>query len=278
MKKGIDVSQYQGVINWSLVKGAGIDTVIIRCGWGMNNIDTKAVANIKGAVAAGLNVGVYWFLYGTTEEHMEKNASRFLEVVGPYMKDIKKGFWADWEGDSDSYAKKCGVTLSKNDRTNLIEVFCDECKHLGMKDVGVYLNPDYLKTKVNDLTKKYPLWLACYSSKRPSSWNPVMWQYADNGSVPGISGMVDMNEVYDGIEQKQTQKARPVVKEGMTGEFVKEMQSLLIKKGYSCGKTGADGVFGKNTKAALGAYQVDHIECGPVDFMCGPKTWASLLA
>ena len=64
----------------------------------------------------------------------------------------------------------------------------------------------------------------------------------------------------------------------MRGEEVAEMQRLLISHGYSCGKTGADGIYGAKTKEALGAYQAEHPECGPVDYKCGPKTWGSLLS
>jgi len=69
---------------------------------------------------------------------------------------------------------------------------------------------------------------------------------------------------------------RPVIIFNMRGESVAEMQRALIAKGYSCGRTGADGIYGKATKEALGAYQADNGL--DVDYKCGPKTWASLLA
>lgn len=71
--------------------------------------------------------------------------------------------------------------------------------------------------------------------------------------------------------------SRPIIRYGAKGERVAEMQRALIAKGYSCGKYGADGNYGNATKEALGNYQADHKECGSVDYVCGPKTWASLL-
>ena len=71
---------------------------------------------------------------------------------------------------------------------------------------------------------------------------------------------------------------KPLIIFGMRGEEVAEMQRALIRKGYSCGKTGADGIYGNATKQALGAYQADHVECGAVDYKCGSKTWTSLLS
>lgn len=82
---------------------------------------------------------------------------------------------------------------------------------------------------------------------------------------------------YDWGEKQPATVKRPVIIFGMRGEEVAEMQRALIRKGYSCGKTGADGIYGNATKQALGAYQAEHAECGSVDYKCGPKTWASLL-
>ena len=80
---------------------------------------------------------------------------------------------------------------------------------------------------------------------------------------------------YDWKEKKPVKK--PLIIFGMRGEEVAEMQRALISKGYSCGSKGADGIYGNDTRQALGAYQADHKECGSVDYKCGPKTWASLL-
>lgn len=81
---------------------------------------------------------------------------------------------------------------------------------------------------------------------------------------------------YDWEKPTETTSTKPVVAYGARGENVAEMQRALIQHGYSCGPKGADGIYGMATKEALGAYQADHNLT--VDYMCGPKTWASLLS
>ena len=76
MTRGIDVSQYQGAINWVKVKESGITTVIVRCGWGQNNIDKRAAENIQGAINAGLSVGAYWFIYARSIPEAQKNGGK----------------------------------------------------------------------------------------------------------------------------------------------------------------------------------------------------------
>ena len=111
MAKGIDVSNYQGKIDWAKVKADGIDFVIIRAGWGKTNVDPKFRANIEGAVTAGLNVGVYWFLYAKNENDIVLNAKKCADVIEPYRKQINLKVWADWEYDSDKYCP--GLTKIK---------------------------------------------------------------------------------------------------------------------------------------------------------------------
>jgi len=274
MKLGIDVSLYQGSINWAQVKASGVEVAIIRCGWGQNNIDSYAVQNINGALAAGLDVGAYWFLYGLNESDIINNANRFYEVIKPYASRIKMGFWCDWEYDSDAYSQKKGTVQTKESRTKLCEAFCETLKGFGLKYVGIYANPDYLKTKFGNL-KKYPLWIAGYGfSKIPSGFEYCdIWQYSDKGSVYGINGRVDMNHIYESEKEKKNANIRPILKINSSGDSVRELQELLVKKGHD--PRGVDGKFGPNTRTAVIAFQGDK---GLVkDGVVGPLTWAALL-
>ena len=279
MIKGIDVSAGQGNIDWKQVKKAGYSGVIIRSSYGWTHVDACFKANVEGALKEGFEVGFYHFLYCVTPEETIQNAQLFYETVKPYLSKSTLGCWTDWEYDSDNYARRRGYNFNKSQRTDLVKLFAEQCKARGMK-IGIYANYDYLENYFNPLTE-YPLWLACWGPKeRPTRYANVIWQWTDNVKVPGVygnRGVCDGDYFYGSSETSKPVVNHKVITPGMRGEEVAEMQRLLISHGYSCGKTGADGIYGAKTKEALGAYQAEHPECEPVDYKCGPKTWASLL-
>lgn len=188
--KGIDVSSYQSVINWAEVKASGVEFVIIRAGWGKTNIDASFKKHIEGALNAGLKVGVYWFIYAKSEADVKKNASKCDAVIKDYKDRITERVWADFEYDSDKYFPG----LDKATRTRWVELFCEEMQDKGYS-VGVYANKDYLKNYFNDLSK-YPLWFAYYARVKGDQVCEI-WQSSSAGSVPGISGNVDLDEKYE---------------------------------------------------------------------------------
>lgn len=278
MRKGIDVSRHQGSIDWPRVKANGIEVAIIRTSYGTKKTDDKALYNIEQALKNGVEIGVYHFIYADTKEEVERNAEKFYEVCKPYLKQITHGCWCDWEYDTD---KRNGYRFNKEQRTELVKVFCEKCKQLGMPDVGVYANPDYLLTKFGDLSA-YPLWIAKYGKKPSTSqWKFIIWQYSSKGNVSGIKGAVDLDEIYDGTEnQTQTpthlQKRRVLkfVLPFMQGSDVVLCQKILRSLGYDLGATGMDGKFGSKTEAAVMKFQDEHGLV--VDGKVGVKTWAML--
>ena len=274
MLKGIDVSRHQGSIDWARVKASGIDVAIIRTSYGMKQTDDKAIYNIEEALINGIEIGVYHFVYADSKEEVEKNAEKFFQVCKPYLKQIKFGCWCDWEYDTD---KRNGNKFNKDQRTELVKVFCEKCKALGMPNVGVYANPDYLLTKFGDLSA-YPLWIAKYGKKPSTSqWNFVMWQYTSKGNVAGINGNVDLDEVYDKEEVPQHIQKRRVLKfvlPFMVGSDVVLCQTILRNNGYDIGSYGVDGKYGKQTEAAVKKFQDEHGLV--VDGKVGVKTWAML--
>lgn len=193
---GIDVSSHQKIIDWKKVAKSGIDYVMIRAGYGKNNVDKYFIENIVGAHTAGLAVGVYWFIYALNETDALKNAEKFHKTIEPYKNAITMKAYADYEYDSDAYSKKYGIVQNKESRTRIVKKFLEYMQDKGW-DVGNYANPDYIKTKFNDLSE-YPLWLAAYSytEEQAKKLNPLMFQYTSKGSVPGIVGNVDMNIYY----------------------------------------------------------------------------------
>lgn len=203
--KCIDVSKHQGNIDWNKVKAAGIKAAIIRAGYGRTT-DPKFHANIKGAQAAGIAVGVYWFAYPLNVEGARSEADYAHNVIKPYKLDL--GVFYDFEEDSERYARQNGVTYTNSLRTAVIKAFCERMESYKHK-VGIYINPDYIVYKVNyNELKSYPLWLAHWRTTRAISYadvsadgvntkygQPVIWQFGA-GKVNGISGNVDLNYIY----------------------------------------------------------------------------------
>lgn len=198
-KKGIDVSKYQGQIDWDVVKANGIEFAIIRAGFGTSTMDQCFTRNIQECIRVGMPVGAYWFIYGVNESDAIKNADKFHEILSQYKNHITMKVWCDLEYDTDANAKKKGVTLTKEIRTRMVVAFCERMKHYGY-EVGNYTNKDYMVSKFNDLSQ-YPIWYARYDvteQKVLSECKPMLWQYTSKGTVPGIKGDVDMNLMLQG--------------------------------------------------------------------------------
>ena len=189
MKKIIDVSYHNGTIDFKKAKKAGIEGVIIRAGYGQNNIDVKFHENIKGAIAAGLPVGIYWFSYAYNQALALKEAEFCLKAIKPYKISLPVFF--DWEYDSMNYSKKRGVAQTKSRITTMTKIFCQKIKNAGYK-AGYYLNNDY-KLNWYDVSqlKGFYEWFARYTETKQT--NCDLWQYTSTGKVDGISGNVDIN-------------------------------------------------------------------------------------
>lgn len=281
MSKGIDVSNYQGTIDWNKVKSDGVEFVIIRAGWGKNGRDTKFKTYIDGALKVGLNVGIYWFLYAKNEKDIIANANSCVSVIGAYKDKINMKVWADWEYDSDNYCKG----LTKATRTKWVKLFCSEVAKKGF-EVGIYANPDYIKNKFNDISD-YPLWLAYYT-KNKGNYKPLIWQYSSKGKVNGIKGNVDLDEFYGEVVNKPietiTVTSKNPYKEpkelvtynpNVKTEGVKWIQWALNEKG-NYGLV-VDGCFGDKTLKAVRDFQKKNIKiCITVDGKVGVNTRKAL--
>ena len=188
---GIDVSTHQGNINWTKVKG-NIDFAIIRAGYGKNNIDKQAANNVRGCEANGIPYGFYWFSYAYTAEMARKEAEYLINFIGEHKPSYPLYF--DFEYDSVNYANKNGITITKELLSSMATAFCETLEKAGFY-AGIYANADYIENKFNsEIFKKYDLWYAYWNNKCNLAVN--LWQYTSSGSVPGISGNVDMNKCY----------------------------------------------------------------------------------
>ena len=190
---GIDVSAYQGDIDWQAVKADGIDFAIIRLGYrgytqGSVNLDSKFLQNIEGARAAGLKVGIYFFSTAISPQEARDEAAFVLEHLGGRALELPIVY--DWETGGSSYRNN---DLDTETLTACAVAFCDAVEAAGYQSM-VYFNlpTGYLKYDLSGLTQ-YDFWFAQYHDFPEMYYDYQIWQYSDSGAVAGIDGRVDMN-------------------------------------------------------------------------------------
>ena len=194
---GIDVSVHQGEIDWDEVKAAGFDFVMMRCGnrgyvTGLIAEDANFKANIRGALDAGLEVGVYFFSQALTEDEALEEAEFVIELLDGY--DISFPVAFDWEivNDPDGDTPRTSY-LDPEQLTNNFLVFAQRLEMEGYTP-AVYSNKKTAVWKY-DLARiqDYDLWYAEYNDLPGLPYKWEMWQYSSKGNVPGINGSVDLN-------------------------------------------------------------------------------------
>lgn len=192
-RAGIDVSFYQGEVDWLAVAGDGVDFAMIRLGYrgyteGTLQMDSCFSANIQGALDAGLDVGVYFFSQAINEEEARQEANFVVEALSGYNITYPVAF--DWEPIAPGKGARTdgmdGQTL-----TACAAAFCQEIARAGYAP-AVYFNQDqgYLTYDLSQLSQ-YALWLADYDSAPDFYYHFDLWQYTHSGSVAGIQGAVD---------------------------------------------------------------------------------------
>ena len=194
MKKGIDVSYFQGNIDYAKV-AQNIDFVIIREGY-RKTMDTAFLRYVKGFQEAGLTIpGVYHFIYAMNEADAVAEAQTCIANVQKAGLPLTTRIWADMEYDTIEKAKKSGVIITPELANKITVAFCEKIKEAGYP-TGIYTNNDWIKNWYTPETiNRYPLWLADYTGAPD---HPCLFQqYSDNGTVPGINDTVDMDYGYE---------------------------------------------------------------------------------
>ncbi|MGN0593151.1 MAG: glycoside hydrolase family 25 protein, partial [Ruminococcus sp.] len=188
--RGIDVSVYQGNVDWMAVKNSGIDFAIIRAGYGkyLNQEDKYFDINMKNAQAAGIDCGAYWFSYATTPEDAIQEADVCYEIIKDYQFEYPICF---------DYETSAQYGLSPEQSTAVINAFCKRMESYGYY-VSLYSFVSFLNTRIEtSVMNEYDLWIAHHGVSVPSfTRNHGMWQYSSSGIVPGVSTPVDMNYAY----------------------------------------------------------------------------------
>lgn len=189
---GIDVSEHNGNLDWAAIKKAGISFAVIRDGYGTSHVDNQFHANMAGAIAQGLLIGVYHFSYALDAAGAKKEAAFCIKLLEPYKDKIVLPVYFDFEYDTVDYAAKCGVTLGKSAFNAHTVAFCEAVKSAGYAP-GVYYNKDYYNRMVDlNSVGGYSQWYAQYASA-PSVTSYDLWQYSSSYTIPGCAGRFDVN-------------------------------------------------------------------------------------
>lgn len=264
--KGIDVSQWQGNIDFNAVKKAGYTFVIIRAGYGkdISQKDPYFESNYKKAKAAGLNVGAYWYSYATNTATAKLEAQACMQAIKG--KTFEYPIYFDLE---EQAAFKQGKVVC----SAMVETFCDALEKAGYFS-GLYISRSPLQSYItSSVANRYALWVAEYSSKCNYGGAYGIWQYSSSGRVSGISGNVDLdtsyvdyptvikNGGYNGFEKPKTTPATKTLdtagfKYGDKSSGVLALKQLLIiasAKKIVTISVNNDGGFGGGTQNAVNA-------------------------
>ena len=196
--RGVDVSEHQNEIDWNRVAGSGVDFAFIRIGWrgyseGGLNADNYYQQNIEGALASGLEVGVYFFSQAISVQEAIEEAEFALKLLEPYQDKITLPVVYDWEKIyDDSSARTAGLPASV--LSDCAVAFCETVKNAGYTP-SIYFNRNsgYYGLDLTRMTD-YLFWFALPESTHPSFYYKVdIWQYSFTETVPGINTPTDMN-------------------------------------------------------------------------------------
>ena len=209
MYRGIDVSQWQGSIDWTKVAGDGVEFAIIRSLRGSLKVDPYFEDNFMKARENGIAVGVYKYSYATTVEFAKKEAQAIIDLL--HGRKVESKVWFDVEDE-------CMEGLDKTLLYNIVKTFLETISAAGY-EVGIYCNTYWYTTVLTDdirkLTKNW--WLAQWTN-----WNGIKqgkpnkgetgWQFTNAGTVDGINGNVDMDYYYaewDSIKEDKIEETKP---------------------------------------------------------------------
>lgn len=233
MKVGIDVSNWQGKIDWNSVK-ENIDFAIIRAGYEYT-IDNKAKYNAAECQRLGIPFGFYWFSYAYNKQTAEREAQAFIDFAKKYR--VSYPLYFDFEYDSVKFAKTKGAKVTANFVQELATVFCEKLEQAGFY-AGIYSNLDFIKNYYgSEIFDRFTLWFAQYPE---NTYGTVpIHQYSNKGRVIGINSHVDLNKCYVDfpsiIKHKQPEiKIDDVVMAVLIGEYGNgsERQRKITEAGH----------------------------------------------
>lgn len=195
-KVGIDVSKYNTKIDWKEVKESGIDFVFIRAGYtgwgnGLMVSDPYFEQHIEGAIDAGLEIGVYYFTQAITTSEAKEEVDYVNKLIAPYREHVTLPLVIDTEPSGSGQGR--ADFLSKTQRTKVVKAFCERAEYRGYEAM-IYMSKSWAINNV-DMSQldQFAVWIAQYNVCNTTPYDYRYWQYTSDGSVPGITGRVDMN-------------------------------------------------------------------------------------
>lgn len=186
---GIDVSKWQGKIDWQKVKSSGVEFAILRAGYGkeISQKDEQFESNYSGCKAAGMPVGAYWYSYAMSADEAKKEAETCLSIIKG--KQFEYPIYFDIEESKQ-------LALGKSKCTEIAKAFCEKMESAGYF-VGIYSSKSHLETYLTDeIRARYAVWVAHYATKCTYSGQYGIWQKSSSGKINGINGNVDIDECY----------------------------------------------------------------------------------
>lgn len=273
---GVDVSTWQGAIDWEKAKADGVTFAMIRAGYGAGNVDQQFKRNALAAVKAGIYVGYYWFSYAYTADMARAEADYLIDAVKSLGLPTMFPLAFDYEYDSDIKAKQKGYSP---DIVKLGDAFLAEIEARGGYAIN-YTNYDYWNRGFYKLTQ-FDLWLAQWGVSAPGKACGI-WQYKSTGRVAGIDGNADMDMAYKDYpeimqrtglnnltDEQRAAIVVPVIEHpygwasrttgyvryGKVHDGVKAIQYALQELGFDIGRWGIDGEYGADTQTAVRNFQ-----------------------
>ena len=195
--KGVDVSEWQGKINWAKVKTAGVDFAILRCGYASTYPDKQWHNNVQGCLSSGMPFGVYLYSRATSPEEASKEADFVIsQLKSEYLTGADLAFPVYFDMEDSKMVGKNYAAIA--------QAFFDTLTAAGYP-VGTYANLSWWNKRLTSpVFDKYSKWVAAYNASIGLTYAPMsnfsegngVWQFSDYGSIPGISGRVDLNYTY----------------------------------------------------------------------------------
>lgn len=188
--KGVDISKYQGNIDWEKAYKE-IDFAIIRAGCGFNN-DSHAKQNLYDCNRLNIPVGVYWFSYAFSEAEAKREAEMCYNLIKDYK--IEYPVYFDFEEISADYATANKVTVNKEFVSKIAKAFCNSMENKGYF-AGIYSNENMFRFFDDEVLNLYTLWYANWNGE--NKHKAKLWQYSNKGKISGVQGVVDLNYCYE---------------------------------------------------------------------------------
>lgn len=274
--KCIDVSEWQGKVDFKKVKAAGIDYAVLRAGFGreISQVDAEFETNYKNAKAAGVKLGAYWYSYAVDEADAKKEAQACIKVLKG--KSFELPVFYDMEDSSQ-------VSMGKATLTKMAKAFMTELLKAGFR-TGIYANANWFENYLdyNSLYGTYYIWLAQYNDV--AEFKCDMWQYTSAGKVNGIAGNVDMNIIYSDKLIKNTDSVSANTDTKTSESFETAILQALLMISERLGIisqtiTPLDNKKGKMTKAAILQMKkaVDMTENEKIDLVFIRKAYQAII-